>query len=158
MTSDHAISLDKVPKHLIIGAGVIGLELGSVWRRLGVEVSVVEFMPGLLGSVDKQMGTMAQRIFEKQGVKFYFDHKVESVKESKGKCQVAVKNNKGEDLKLEGDVVLVSVGRRPFADNLNAEGIGIQLTERKESKLILIVFKPAYQMCMRLVILPRGQC
>jgi dihydrolipoamide dehydrogenase len=136
ITSDHAIALDKVPKHMIIiGAGVIGLELGSVWRRLGAKVSVIEFMPGLLSSVDKQMGTMAQRIFEKQGMEFYFDHKVESVKEEKGQCVVSFSNNKQETLTLEGDIVLVSVGRRPFSDSLNAEQIGIELNDRKRIKV-----------------------
>lgn len=136
ITSDHAIALDKVPKHMIIiGAGVIGLELGSVWRRLGAKVSVIEFMPGLLSSVDKQMGTMAQRIFEKQGMEFYFDHKVESVKEAKGQCIVSFSNNKQETLSLEGDIVLVSVGRRPFSDSLNAENIGVELNDRKRIKV-----------------------
>ena len=136
ITSDHAIALDKVPKHMIIiGAGVIGLELGSVWRRLGAKVSVIEFMPGLLSSVDKQMGTMAQRIFEKQGMEFYFDHKVESVKEEKGQCIVSFSNNKQETMTLEGDIVLVSVGRRPFSDSLNAEQIGIELNDRKRIKV-----------------------
>ena len=136
ITSDHAIALNKVPEHMIIiGAGVIGLELGSVWRRLGAKVSVIEFMPGLLSSVDKQMGTMAQRIFEKQGMEFYFEHKVESVTEEKGKCTVSFKNNKDETLTLNGDIVLVSVGRRPFSDNLNAEAIGIDLNERKRIKV-----------------------
>ena len=135
---------------IIIGAGVIGLELGSVWRRLGAKVSVIEFMPGLLSSVDKQMGTMAQRIFEKQGMEFYFDHKVESVKEEKGQCIVSFSNNKQETLTLEGDIVLVSVGRRPFSDSLNAEQIGIELNDRKRIKVNAHTFQTATQhLCHR---------
>src|SRR6185369_12356519 len=97
VTSDHAIALPKVPQHLIvIGAGVIGLELGSVWRRLGAKVSVIEFLPRLFGTADRQMSSLAQRIYEQQGIEFFFEHKVEKA-EVKGKsATVTLKNPAGE--------------------------------------------------------------
>ncbi len=131
LTSDHAISLEKVPKHLIIiGAGVIGLELGSVWNRLGAEVTVIELMPRLLGTADKQMAGLAQRIFEKQGFRFLFEHKVTGVEKSGKTVIVHATGPKGEAVQTEGDIVLVSVGRRPFTDNIGARELGIAFTDR----------------------------
>lgn len=136
ITSDHAISLEKVPKHMIIiGAGVIGLELGSVWSRLGAEVTIVELMPRLLGSTDKQMAAMAQRILEKQGMKFLFEHKVTGLEKSGKNTKVNVTTPKDESISLEGDIVLVSVGRRPFTDNIGAKELGIEITERGRIKV-----------------------
>ncbi|MBL8034514.1 MAG: FAD-dependent oxidoreductase, partial [Leptospiraceae bacterium] len=119
VTSDHAIALPKVPQHMIvIGAGVIGLELGSVWRRLGAKVSVIEFLPRLFGTADRQMSNLAQRIYEQQGMEFFFEHKVEKA-EVKGKgAVVTVKNPAGETKTFEGDVVLCAVGRKPYLDGL----------------------------------------
>lgn len=131
ITSDHAISLDKVPKHMvIIGAGVIGLELGSVWSRLGAEVTIVELMPRLFGTTDKQMASLAQRTYEKQGLKFLFEHKVTGIEKSGKNVKVNVTTPKDENIALEGDIVLVSVGRRPFADNIGAKEVGIEFTDR----------------------------
>ncbi|MCC5816554.1 MAG: dihydrolipoyl dehydrogenase [Leptospira sp.] len=136
ITSDHAISLEKVPKHMIIiGAGVIGLELGSVWSRLGAEVTIVELMPRLLGSTDKQMAALAQRILEKQGLKFLFEHKVTGVEKAGKNVKVNVETPKGEKISLEGDICLVSVGRRPFTDNIGAKELGIEITERGRIKV-----------------------
>jgi dihydrolipoamide dehydrogenase len=136
ITSDHAISLEKVPKHMIIiGAGVIGLELGSVWSRLGAEVTIVELMPRLLGSTDKQMASLAQRILEKQGLKFLFEHKVTGVEKAGKNVKVNVETPKGEKISLEGDICLVSVGRRPFTDNIGAKELGIEITDRGRIKV-----------------------
>lgn len=131
ITSDHAIALPKVPQHMIvIGAGVIGLELGSVWRRLGAKVSVIEFLPRLFGTADRQMSNLAQRIYEQQGIEFFFEHKVEKA-EVKGKAGiVTVKNPAGETKTFEGDVVLCAVGRKPYLEGLGLDKVGVKLTER----------------------------
>ncbi|MFO1527023.1 MAG: dihydrolipoyl dehydrogenase [Turneriella sp.] len=131
VTSDHAIALPKVPQHMIvIGAGVIGLELGSVWRRLGAKVSVIEFLPRLFGTADRQMSNLAQRIYEQQGMEFFFEHKVEKA-EVKGKgAVVTVKNPAGETKTFEGDVVLCAVGRKPYLDGLGLEKAGVKISDR----------------------------
>lgn len=136
ITSDQAIALDKVPSHLVvIGAGVIGLELGSVWRRLGSKVTVVEALPRLFGNADRQMSNLAQRIFEQQGLEFLFEHKVEKAEvkstspKSKG-ALVSVKAPTGESKAIEADVVLCAIGRRPYLEGLNLDQVGVKLTER----------------------------
>ncbi|MCE9500969.1 MAG: dihydrolipoyl dehydrogenase [Leptospira sp.] len=132
VTSDDAINLEKVPEHLIvIGAGVIGLELGSVWRRLGSKVTVVELQSRLFGNTDKQMASLAQRILETQGFEFLFEHKVIGLEKKNGKVKVRIADSSAKESDVEGDVVLVAVGRRPFADNVGAEQIGIKFTSRK---------------------------
>jgi dihydrolipoamide dehydrogenase len=142
ITSDHAISLDKVPKHLvIIGAGVIGLELGSVWSRLGAEVTIIELMPRLFGTADKQISSLAQRSLEAQGLKFLFEHKVTGIEKSGKNAKVTVETKDGEKESIEGDMVLVSVGRRPFADNIGAKELGIEFTERGRIKVELNNFQ-----------------
>lgn len=131
VTSDHAINLPKVPKHLvIIGAGVIGLELGSVWSRLGAKVTVVELQQRLFGTADKQMSAYAQRLLEGQGIEFVFEHKVLGTEKKKDNVIVNIQNPEGKTIQIEGDVVLLAVGRRPFSDNLGAKEIGIQFTNR----------------------------
>lgn len=136
ITSDHAISLDKVPEHMvIIGAGVIGLELGSVWSRLGAKVTIVELMPRLFGTADKQISALALRLLESQGLEFKFEHKVTGIEKKGNKAKVQIETTSGEKSELEGDIVLVSVGRRPFADNLGAKEIGIEFTERGRIKV-----------------------
>jgi dihydrolipoamide dehydrogenase len=131
ITSTEALEMTEVPKHLIIiGGGVIGLELGSVYARLGAQVSVVEFMDGIIPTMDKSLGKELQKSLAKLGFEFYLSHKVKSV-ESKGK-KVIVKadNAKGEELTLEGDYTLVSVGRKAYTEGLNAEKAGVTLDER----------------------------
>ncbi len=131
ITSTEALEMTEVPKHLIIiGGGVIGLELGSVYARLGAKVSVVEFMDGIIPTMDKSLGKELQKSLAKLGFEFYLSHKVKSV-ESKGK-KVIVKadNAKGEELTLEGDYTLVSVGRKAYTEGLNAEKAGVSLDER----------------------------
>jgi dihydrolipoamide dehydrogenase len=131
ITSTEALKMKEVPKHLIvIGGGVIGMELGSVYGRIGAKVSVVEFMDSLIPSMDKTMGKELQKSLKKLGFDFYLKHKVTSV-ENKGK-EVIVKaeNSKGEIVELKGDYVLVSIGRRPYTDGLNAEAAGVKVNER----------------------------
>jgi dihydrolipoamide dehydrogenase len=136
ITSDHAISLDKVPKHMIIiGAGVIGLELGSVWSRLGADISIIELMPRLFGTTDKQMASYAQRIYESQGLKFFLEHKVVSLDKKANSVVVKATDSSGKEQIFEGDIVLLSVGRRPYSDGVGAKEIGIEFTEKNRIKV-----------------------
>lgn len=131
VTSDHAIKLPEIPKHLIIiGAGVIGLELGSVWSRLGAKVTVVELQSRLFGTADKQMSSYAQRLLEGQGINFLFEHKVLGTEKKKDKVIVNIQNPEGKSIQIDGDVVLLAVGRRPYADNLGAKELGVKFTPR----------------------------
>ncbi|GBF49780.1 dihydrolipoamide dehydrogenase [Leptospira ryugenii] len=136
ITSDHAIALEEVPEHLIIvGAGVIGLELGSVWSRLGAKVSIVELMPRLFGTSDQATAGLAQRILEKQGLNFLFETKVLGTKAKGKKVEVEIEDKSGKKSTLEGDKVLVSIGRRPNTDGLGAKEIGIEFTDRGRIKV-----------------------
>jgi dihydrolipoamide dehydrogenase len=131
ITSDHAIALTKVPKHMVvIGAGVIGVELGSVWRRLGSKVTVVEALPRLFGTADRQGSALAQRIFEQQGIEFLFEHKVEKAEAKAKAAVVTVKAPTGESKAIEADVVLCAIGRKPYLDGLGLDKVGVKLTER----------------------------
>lgn len=132
ITSTEALNLKEVPKHLIvIGGGVIGLELGQVYLRLGAEVSVVEYLDRIIPGMDAGLSKELTKVLKKQGMKFYTSHKVKSV-EKKGKTgvQVQAENAKGETITLDGDYSLVSVGRRPYTDGLNAEAAGVKISER----------------------------
>jgi len=131
ITSTEALKMKEIPKHLIvIGGGVIGMELGSVYGRMGAKVSVVEFLDSLIPSMDKTMGKELQKSLKKLDFDFYLKHKVTAV-ENKGK-EVIVKaeNSKGEIIELKGDYVLVSIGRKPYTDGLNAEAAGVKITDR----------------------------
>ena len=127
ITSTEALSLKEVPKHLIIiGGGVIGLELGSVYGRLGSEVTVVEFQDGLLPTMDKTLGRELMKILKKEGFKFLFNHAVQKVNAVEGGVQLDVKNKKEEIISIEGDYCLVAVGRKAYTDQLGLENIGIE--------------------------------
>lgn len=131
ITSTEALELKEIPKHLIvIGGGVIGLELGQVYKRLGAEVTVVEFMDRIIPTMDAGLSKELTKVLKKQKMAFHLSHKVKSV-ERKGK-EVIVKadDNKGKEVVLKGDYCLVCVGRRPYTDGLNAEAAGIKLDER----------------------------
>ncbi len=131
ITSTEALKLKEVPKHLvIIGGGVIGIELGQVYLRLGAQVSVVEFMDRIIPGMDASLSKELTKVLKKQGMKFYTSHKVQSVERAKNAVTVKAENAKGEIITLEGDYSLVSVGRRPFTDGLNAEKAGVKVTER----------------------------
>ncbi|MCZ8157316.1 MAG: dihydrolipoyl dehydrogenase [Leptospira sp.] len=136
ITSDHAIALEEVPSHLIIvGAGVIGLELGSVWARLGAKVTIVELLPRLFGTADAATASYAQRLLEKQGLTFLFETKVHGAKVKGKKVEVEIESKDGKKSVLEGDKVLVSIGRRPNTDGLGAKELGIEFTERGRIKV-----------------------
>ena len=131
ITSTEALEMTEIPKHLvIIGGGVIGLELGSVYGRLGAKVSVVEFMDGIIPTMDKALGKDLQKSLTKLGFEFYLSHKVKSVENTGKKVVVKADNAKGEELVLEGDYTLVSVGRKPYTEGLNADKAGVALDER----------------------------
>jgi dihydrolipoamide dehydrogenase len=131
ITSTEALKLKEVPKHLvIIGGGVIGIELGQVYLRLGAQVSVVEFMDRIIPGMDSSLSKELTKVLKKQGMKFYVSHKVKSV-ERKGKTiTVQAETPKGEIISLEGDYALVSVGRRPYTDGLHADKAGVKVTDR----------------------------
>jgi dihydrolipoamide dehydrogenase len=136
VSSTGALALDKVPeKLLVVGAGVIGLELGSVWRRLGSEVTVIEFLDGALPGMDGEVRRQAQRLFEKQGMTFRLSSKVTAVDASGKKLKVTVEPAKGGAAEIiEADVVLVSIGRVPYTDGLGLKDIGVAQDERGRVK------------------------
>ncbi|MBD0777488.1 dihydrolipoyl dehydrogenase [Maribacter sp. ANRC-HE7] len=131
ITSTEALEMKEIPKHLIvIGGGVIGLELGQVYKRLGSEVSVIEYMDRIIPTMDAGLSKELMKAMKKQKVKFNLSHKVTSV-ERKGK-EVIVKadDKKGNEVTFTGDYCLVSVGRRPYTDGLNVEAAGVQMDDR----------------------------
>lgn len=131
ITSTEALKLPEVPKHLVvIGGGVIGIELGQVYLRLGAQVSVVEYMDRIVPGMDAALSKELTKVLKKQGMKFYTSHKVQSVERAGDVVTVKAENAKGEIVTLEGDYSLVSVGRRPYTDGLNAEKAGVKLTDR----------------------------
>lgn len=131
ITSTEALELKEVPKHLIvIGGGVIGLELGSVYARLGAKVSVIEYTGGIISTMDSTMGKELQKVLKKLGFEFYFNHKVQSAKTKGKEVTVVAENNKGEKVEFKGDYCLVSVGRRPYTENLGLDKAGVKLDER----------------------------
>jgi dihydrolipoamide dehydrogenase len=133
VSSTGALTLPDVPKHLlVIGAGVIGLELGSVWRRLGAKVTVVEFMDGILPGMDGEVRKAAQRLFEKQGMTFKLSSKVTGVDTSGKtlKAQVEPAKGEGKAETIEADVVLVSTGRVPYTEGLGLKELGVKMDER----------------------------
>ena len=131
ITSTEALKLPEVPKHLlIIGGGVIGIELGQVYLRLGAQVSVVEFMDRIIPGMDAALSKELTKVLKKQGMKFYTSHKVQSVERNGDVVTVQAENAKGETITLEGDYSLVSVGRRPYTDGLSADKAGVKITDR----------------------------
>lgn len=129
VSSTGALELGKVPgKLIVVGAGVIGLELGSVWRRLGAEVTVVEFLDRILPGLDLETCKQFQRLLEKQGIKFQLGSKVSKVETTSKAAKVTVEPAAGGDASvLDADVVLVAIGRRPYTDGLGLEGVGVAL-------------------------------
>ncbi len=131
ITSTEALKLKEVPKHLIvIGGGVIGLELGSVYKRLGADVTVVEYAPKITPTMDADVSKELQKVLKKQGMKFAVSHGVSAV-ENKGKeVIVTAKNKKGEKVTFSGDYCLVAVGRRPYTEGLALDKAGVKVNER----------------------------
>lgn len=131
LSNDGALRIPAVPKTLgVIGSGVIGLEMGSVWRRLGAEVTILEAMPGFLGAADEGVAKEALKAFQKQGLKFEFGVKIGEVKAGKKGVAVHYANAKGEAVKLDVEKLIVSIGRVPHTAGLNADAVGLKLDER----------------------------
>lgn len=131
ITSTEALKLKEVPKHMIIiGGGVIGLELGQVYRRLGAEVSVVEYLDRIIPTMDSALSRELTKVLKKQGVKFYVSHKVGAVERKGEEVVITAEDKKGKSVEFKGDYCLVSVGRRPYTDGLNADAAGIQLDKQ----------------------------
>lgn len=131
ITSTEGLKLEVKPKHMIvIGGGVIGLELGSVFRRLGSEVSVVEYADTCISAMDFDLGKELQRVLTKDGMKFHMGYGVTSVTRSGDEVTVKAKAKTGEEIELKGDYCLVAVGRRPYTDKLGLENAGLKVDER----------------------------
>lgn len=135
ITSTEALELKEIPKHLIvIGGGVIGLELGSVYKRLGSEVTVVEFMDKIIPTMDGALSKELNKVLRKQGMKFNLSTGVQSVERNGDTVKVTAKDKKGEEVVFEGDYVLVAVGRSPYTKGLGLEKAGVDLDERGRVK------------------------
>jgi dihydrolipoamide dehydrogenase len=131
ITSTEALELKEVPKHMIvIGGGVIGLELGQVYKRLGADVTVVEFMDRIIPGMDGALSKELTKVLKKQKVKFALSHKVKSVERKGDQVIVKADDKKGQEVVFEGDYCLVAVGRKPYTDGLNVDAAGVQLDER----------------------------
>ena len=131
ITSTEALKLTEIPKHMIIiGGGVIGLELGQVYKRLGAEVTVIEYMDRIIPTMDKSLSKELNKVLKKQKFKINTSHKVTSVTRDADTILVKAENKKGEVVSFEGDYCLVSVGRSAYTAGLNAEAAGVQLNER----------------------------
>ena len=130
------LSLKTVPKKMVvIGGGYIGLEMGSVWSRLGSEVHVVEFLDHITPGMDKEISKEFMKILQKQGINFHLQTKVNSIKKNNKGAVVSTTNKDGKKINFECDVVLVSVGRKPNTKNLNLDAIGIALDDKKRVKV-----------------------
>ena len=131
ITSTEALKLKEIPKHLVvIGGGVIGLELGQVYRRLGADVSVIEYADRITPIMDAGLSRELMKVMKKQGVKFFLSHGVNKVERKGDLVSVTATDKKGADVHFEGDYCLVSVGRKPYTEGLNATAAGVQLNER----------------------------
>jgi len=136
ISSTGALSLKAVPKKMVIvGGGYIGLEMGSVWSRLGSEVHVVEFLDHITPGMDKEISLEFMKILKKQGIKFHMETKVKSIKKNKNGVTVSILNKDAKETFLECNIVLVSVGRKPNTKNLNLKSIGVNLDNEKRIKV-----------------------
>ena len=135
VSSTGALEFEKVPKKMIVvGGGYIGLEMGSVWSRLGTEVHVVEFLDHITPGMDKEISNEFMKILKKQGINFHMQHKVEKIKKNDLGATVSMQDKEGNQINLDCDVVLISVGRKPNTNGLNLEKVGIDLDEKKRVK------------------------
>ena len=136
LSSTGALSISKLPKKMVVvGGGYIGLEMGSVWSRLGTEVQVIEFLDHITPGMDKEISTEFMKILKKQGIKFELKTKVEKITKSKNGVIIETFSKEGKKNKFEADVVLISVGRRPYTKKLNLEKIGVELDKRGSVKV-----------------------
>src|SRR5436189_5327927 len=135
VSSTEALEFAEPPKKLlVIGAGAIGLELGSVWNRLGSEVTMLEFLPRIAVGFDLELSNLLQRSLTAQGITFHLETKVSAVKLTNGHATVTATKG-GEEMKFDADKVLVSVGRRPFSEGVGAEKVGVEFDDRKRIKV-----------------------
>jgi dihydrolipoamide dehydrogenase len=136
ITSTEALELQQIPKHLIvIGAGVIGAELGSVYARIGAKVTFVEYAASMIPTMDKDMGKELQKVMKKLGCEFYFSHKVLSVENHEDGVTVLAENLQGGKTTIDGDYCLVATGRKPYTEGLGLENAGVELDERGRVKV-----------------------
>ena len=135
VSSTGALKLEQVPKKMVVvGGGYIGLEMGSVWSRLGSEVHVVEFLDHITPGMDREISSEFMKILKKQGINFHMQHKVENIKKNNDNAIVSTLNENGTKKDFECDVVLISVGRKPNTEGLNLQKIGVELDEKKRVK------------------------
>ena len=135
VSSTGALKLEKVPKKLVVvGGGYIGLEMGSVWSRLGSEVHVIENLDHITPGMDKEISNEFMKILKKQGINFHMQHKVEKIKKNNNNALVSTISDDGIKKDFECDVVLISVGRKPNTEGLNLQKIGVELDEKKRVK------------------------
>jgi len=135
VSSTGALKLEQVPKKmLVVGGGYIGLEMGSVWSRLGAEVHVVEFLDHITPGMDREISNEFMKILKKQGITFHMQHKVEKIKKDESEVIVSTKDNEGNQKNFECDVVLISVGRKPNTKGLNLENVGVDLDKKNRVK------------------------
>ncbi len=135
LSSTGALSLKSVPKKMIvIGGGYIGLEMGSVWSRLGSEVHVIEFLDHIIPGMDKEISSELMKILKKQGINFHMQTKVESIKKNKNGATILTSDTNGKKIDFQCEVVLISVGRKPNTKNLNLKLIGVELDDKKRIK------------------------
>jgi dihydrolipoamide dehydrogenase len=136
ITSTEALKLKEVPKHLIvIGGGVIGLELGSVYKRLGADVTVVEYAAKITPTMDSDVSKELQKVLKKQGIKFAVSHGVTAVERNGDEVIVKATDKKGREVEFTGDYCLVAVGRKPFTEGLGLENAGVKLNERNQVEI-----------------------
>ena len=132
VSSTGALELKKIPKKMIIvGAGVIGLEMGSVWSRLGAEVEVVEFLDHITPGMDREISSEFMKILKKQGIKFKLNTKVEKITKNENGVILEVIDKENKKKNIEADVVLISVGRRPYTTGLKLENVGVKTDEKE---------------------------
>ncbi|WP_347173547.1 dihydrolipoyl dehydrogenase [Polaribacter uvawellassae] len=133
ITSTEALKLKEIPKHLIvIGGGVIGLELGSVYKRLGADVTVVEYAPKITPTMDADVSKELQKVLKKQGMKFAVSHGVTAVERKGNEVIVKATDKKDREVEFKGDYCLVAVGRKPYTEGLGLENVGVKLNEKKQ--------------------------
>ena len=136
LSSTGALSISSLPKKMVVvGGGYIGLEMGSVWSRLGTEVIVIEFLDHITPGMDKEISSEFMKILKKQGIKFELNTKVEKISKTQNGVIIETSNKDGKKNNIETEVVLISVGRKPFTENLNLENIGVSLDQKKRIKV-----------------------
>jgi len=136
ISSTGALSLNTVPKKMVVvGGGYIGLEMGSVWSRLGAEVHVIEFLDHIIPGMDREISSEFKKILEKQGINFHLQTKVESIKKNNKRATVSTTDKDGKKFNFECDVVLISVGRKANTKNLNLDAVGIVLDNKKRVQI-----------------------